>query len=331
VASARRAVAVVLGAAVGAALVLLVFFRPGWDGGPTLAPRFDLGAFLSTLPAHRRWVGPFLALAATLPASRSLVWRMVLPPPPPARRDVYHATALGALVQSGLPGKLGPLAAAWLLSRFARRPFAPALSSQLVAKLLELGAVVALGAAASAIRPAGGLGKVPLVGGAVFAAFALAAIAGARLAPSAGERLRLRFPRAAGTVAALGEGLRGTGSLRRLAAAVAACAAPACTVAAAYGIALAGIGVEGWLAGGAMVVALLTLGQLTPGLPVGTGVYWSLAAWSARSLGASPADAAALAVLSHVSMVAANVTVGGFSALVRRGALREAWTLRARR
>lgn len=68
-------------------------------------------------------------------------------------------------------------------------------------------------------------------------------------------------------------------------------------------------------------MAVITFGQLTPGLPVGAGVYWGLAAWAARRLGASGEDAAALAVLSHAAMVAASVGVGAVSALVRRAAL----------
>ena len=78
-----------------------------------------------------------------------------------------------------------------------------------------------------------------------------------------------------------------------------------------------------------MLVAVLTFGQLTPGLPVGTGVYWGLASWAARHLGAAPDEAAALAVLTHAAMVVAGLGVGAISALVRRSALRE--LLRRRR
>ncbi|HET8541730.1 MAG TPA: UPF0104 family protein, partial [Anaeromyxobacter sp.] len=106
-------------------------------------------------------------------------------------------------------------------------------------------------------------------------------------------------------------------------------ALPTLAAAAAYGLPLRAVGVEGSAAGGAVLLAVLTFGQLTPGLPVGTGVYWSLAAWTARTLGAAPADAAAVAVLSHAAMVGANLAVGAASAAARRGALRE--LLRRRR
>jgi hypothetical protein len=322
---ARHAAAVAVGLAVGAALVVLVFAEPGWEGGVVLRPRFDLGAFARRLPEHATWLAPFALIAACLPALRALVWRAVLPRPPPRLADAYHATALGALVHNTIPGKLGPVAAAWVLARHGRRPFAPALSSQLVGKLLEMGVVVVLGALAAAARPGGGggPGRVVVAGAAAFVAFASGATALALGAPRASARLGRRFPRAGATLAALGEGIAGAGSARRLALALALAALPALAAVLAYALALRAVGVEGSAAGGAVLVAVLTFGQLTPGLPVGTGVYWSLAAWATRELGASAADAAAIAVLSHAGMVAAGVVVGGASALARRGDLAE--------
>uniref|UniRef100_UPI001FAEED22 lysylphosphatidylglycerol synthase domain-containing protein n=3 Tax=Anaeromyxobacter TaxID=161492 RepID=UPI001FAEED22 len=190
-----HAAVVVAGIAAGALLVALVFFRLEWRGGPALVPRFDLGAFVRRLPEHARWLPGFLALAASLFAWRALVWRLVSPPPRPRYVEAYHATALGALVHNTVPGKLGPLAAAFVLSRSSREPFAAALSSQLVAKLLEMGAVVALGAAAAFALPrVEGLGRAVVVGAAVFVGLAAAAAGAALLAPRAGARLARRLP-----------------------------------------------------------------------------------------------------------------------------------------
>src|SRR5512138_3203944 len=208
----RHALALLAGGVVGLALVSLVFFRVEWSGGPVLVARFDFGGFLRRLPEHRGWLLPFAALAATLPAWRALVWRAVAPPPRPSYADAYHATAVGALVHNAVPGKLGPAAAAWILARFTGRPFTPLLSSHLVAKLLELGVVVAAGAAAAAARPGAGLGAIALTGAGLFAAFAAAALAVERLAPGVAARLAARFPRAAEIVSALGTGVRGAGS-----------------------------------------------------------------------------------------------------------------------
>jgi hypothetical protein len=332
----RHRAAVAAGALVGAALVALVFVRVGWDGGLVARPRFDVGAFARGLPAHAGWVVPFALLAACLPALRALVWRAVVPPPPPRAVDAYHATALGALVHNTVPGKLGPVAAAWVLARSGRRPpaagargFTALFSSQLVAKLLEMGAVVALGAVAASLRPAAGVGRVVVLGGAAFVALASAAAVTALGAPRAAARLARRAPRAGAALAALGDGLAGAGRPRRLAAAAGLAVLPPLVAAAAYGLPLRAVGVEGSVAGGAILLAVLTFGQLTPGLPVGTGVYWSLAAWASRALGAGPADAAAIAVLTHAAMVAASLAVGAASAVARRGALRE--LLRRRR
>ena len=314
----------VAGALVGALLVALVFFRVEWRGGLALAPRFDLGTFVRRLPEHARWLPGFFALAASLVAWRALVWRVVAPPPRPRFRDAYHATALGALVHNTVPGKLGPLAAAFVLSRSSREPFAAALSSQLVAKLLEMGAVVALGAVAAwALPRVEGLGRAVIAGAAVFAALATAAAGTALLAPRASARIARRLPRVGASLAALGAGLVGVGSPGRLGLALVAAAAPALTAAVAYTVPLAAFGVDEGLAGGAVLVAVITFGQLTPGLPVGTGMYWSLAAWGARRLGAAPDDAAALAVLTHAAMVATSIVVGAASAIARRGALRD--------
>ena len=320
-----RHAAVAAGAlALGALLVSLVFFRPGWDAGPTFTPRFELGTFLARLPSHLRWLGGFVALAALLPALRALVWREVLPAPAPRYADAYHATALGAFIHNAVPGKLGPLAAAWVLARLARRPFAPALSAQLVAKLLELGAIVALGAVAAGLRGSdAALGRVVLAGAALFLVLASAAAALALGAPRAAARLARRLPRAGAALAALGEGVAGAGRPARLAAAFALAALPALAAAVAYALALRAIGVAESAAGGALILSVIAFGQLTPGLPIGAGVYWSLAAWAARQLGAAPDAAAALAILTHAGMVGVGVALGGVSALARRSDVAE--------
>jgi hypothetical protein len=328
----RRAihrVAVALGLTLGVLLVLLVFFKVRWEDGLSIAARFPLGEFLRELPRHGRWLAGFALLAASLSAWRALVWRFVMRPD--ARyADAYHATAMGALVHNTIPGKLGPIAAAWLLARMAARPFPPLLSSQLVAKLLEMGALVAVGAvAAVALGAEVAVGRVALAGAAVFLVLAGAAATVAWAAPGAAARLARRLPRAGAFVAALGEGLRNAGSPARLGIAAACAFGPALTAAASYAVPLDAFGVERPLAGGALVVAVITFGQLTPGLPVGTGVYWALSSWAARRLGAPAEDAAALALVTHAGMVGTQLVVGGISALVRRGALRE--LLRRRR
>jgi glycosyltransferase 2 family protein len=325
-----RALALGAAAVAGLALVTLVFFRPAWHGGLVLSARFDLGGFARRLPEHRHWLVPFVLLTAVLPAWRALVWRAVLPPPAPAYADVWHSTAMGALVHNAVPGKVGPLAAAWLLARFHGVPFGAALSTQLVAKLLELAAVVALGAVAIAARGGhGAVARAAAAGAALVAALGIGAALLARFGRRAALRLAERHPRLSAFVGAAGDGVRAVGSASRLARAFVVALVPPLTAAAAYGLPLRAFGVDGAAAGGAILLAMVTFGQLTPGLPVGTGVYYALAAFTARRLGASAEDAAALAVLSHAATVATLVGVGLASAVVRRSALRE--LLRRRR
>jgi hypothetical protein len=325
---ARRVAALAGALLLGGALVLLLFARPGWDGGPTLTLRLDPGRFVGRLRESRGWAPAFVAVAATQPLLRALVWWALLPRVRLA--DAYHATALGALVHNVVPGKLGPLAAAWVLARTTGRGLAPALSTQLVAKLLELGAVVALGALASArAGPAVALRGVVATGAALFVLLAAAAAALALGAPRLAAGLARRLPRAAAALAGLGGALAGAARAGRLAPALALAALPAAASGGCYALALHGAGLAGSAAGGPLLVAVITFGQLTPGLPVGAAVTWTLAAWGARQLGATPEAAAALAVVCDAGMIVASLAVGAASAVVRRGDVRA--LLRGRR
>lgn len=325
-----RLALVILALAAGVALAGLVFFRVGWEGGLTLAPRFDLGAFVRHLPEHRGWLVPFAALTALQPAWRGLVWRRLAPAPAPPFTAFWSATALGALVHNAVPGKVGPLAAAWILARGTGAPLGGALSAQLLAKLCELAAVVTVGALALAVEGGRAGGVAPAVAGALLvAALAGAAAALGRFGRRAAVALAGTRPRVAAFVGSASDAVREAAGAGRLPGALATALLPAGTAAAAYALPLAAFGVEAPLAGGALLLAAITFGQLTPGLPVGTGVYYALAAFTARRLGATEAEAAALAVLSHAATVATLVAVGLAAAALRRDAL--AALLRSRR
>jgi glycosyltransferase 2 family protein len=319
----RRAALVGAALTCGVALAALAFFRVEWRGGPVLTPRFDLAAFVRRLPEHRRWLVPFMAVTALLSAWRALVWRLVLPAPPPPLTAAWSATAIGALVHNTVPGKVGPVAAAWLLARETRTPLGAALSSQLLAKLLELIAIVALGTLAAAVRGGahGGAARAAAAGAALVVVLAAAAVALGRGGRRAALALAGRRPRVAAFVGAAADALREAAAGGRLPRAAAAALLPALTSACAYALPLAAFGVDRPLAAGALLLAMVTFGQLTPGLPVGAGVYYALAALTTRRLGASDADAAALAVLSHAATVATMVLVGLAAAGLRRGAL----------
>jgi hypothetical protein len=202
----------------------------------------------------------------------------------------------------------------------------------MVAKLLEMGALVmAIAAVAPFVRTVGSsaggstLGRTAVAGLAVVAALGLLLLALSRLAPRLAERLRggQRWPRVVHLLEAVTAGVRGAGSLRRLALGLLAAFGPVAAAGLAYGLALAHAGAPSGVLGGWLLLGALTLGQFTPGLPVGAGVYLFVCSWAARTLGASDAAAAAVAVLSHAGAVIANLAVGSVSAVRYRGELRE--------
>jgi hypothetical protein len=332
---------VVLGVALSLGVGALAFFKPALrEGRPRLEPRFDLGLWVTQIPAQLSWWLPFVALLATLPFLRAVVWGFTAPAPVPPLSVRFHALALGGLVHNTFPGRAGLLASAWFAARRSQRSVIELLASLMVAKLLELAvlvlAVIAaaplLGAGAGALA-AQGLTTTLHAAAAVLAVTAVIFLALARLGPALVGRLeaRGRAPRVARFLGVLSTGVRGVGSWRRLGLGLASAAAPTAVASLAYGLALARLGAPSGIAGGCMMLAAITLGQLTPALPIGAAVYVAVAAWAARALGVDPAGAAALAVLSNAGSIVANVAVGGCSAIRHRGVLRELPFLRGRR
>lgn len=328
---AGRAVAVVLGVILSVAAVGLAFFKPVLvDDRLRLVPRFALGDWLHDLPSHLPWLATFVLLSATLPALRALVWGYTAPAPAPGYGTRYHAIALGGLVHNTLPGRLGVLASAYFIARRTGRPVVESLFSLLVAKVLELGALVGASAAllpAVAAQRGGsdpGLARTGLVG-LILLGCSVALLSGlAAGAPAIAAALdrRGRLPRLASGLQALSAGVRGVGSVRRLGLGLVAALAPVAAGGLAYGLPLAHAGAAGGVLGGWPLLAAITLGQLTPGLPVGTGVYVLVCAWGARALGVDAADAAAIAVLTHIGSVLANLGVGLASAARNRREIR---------
>jgi hypothetical protein len=86
---------------------------------------------------------------------------------------------------------------------------------------------------------------------------------------------------------------------------------------------MAGMGLRHGLFAGAVVLGAIAVGQSTPGLPVGMGVYYFVTSWMARKLGAAPQDAAAYAALTHVTTLLTNIGVGAISVWKRGLGLRE--------
>jgi glycosyltransferase 2 family protein len=330
----RKAAFTLLGVAVSVAALGMAFFRivRGPDG-VAIQPRFDFDVWVADLPRHLIWWIPFLLLNAALPALRSLVWGFTIPPPPPSVSARYHAFAIGALVHNTMPARLGLLVTAWFVSRRVKRPVVELLASLLVSKLLELATLVmAIAVLIPLVRTssAGGMGRTALAGFVLVAALGALLVLLSRLAPRLASwlRSRQRAPRVVAFLDALNVGVRGVGSLRRLGMGLVAALGPVSAAGLAYGLALAHAGASSGLAGGWLLLGALTLGQFTPGLPVGTGVFLFVCSWAARTLGADDASAATIAVLTHTGSVLANLAVGAVSALIHRRELREFLRLR---
>ncbi len=119
------------------------------------------------------------------------------------------------------------------------------------------------------------------------------------------------------------EGLGTARSFRGMAVALFFSIGPVLAPALAYGLALRGIGVRGGLFAGAVVLGAIALGQSLPGVPAGMGIYYFVTSWAARSLGATPEDAAAFSILTHLGTVLSQVTVGALSVRMRGIRLRD--------
>jgi hypothetical protein len=320
-----RIVGGIAGGLVSLALIALAFYR--LETRPLrLVARFSLSAWFGELPSHLPWVIPFVLLTLALPPLRALLWGTTLPRPVPTYGARLLAVALGGLIHNVLPGRLGLLGSAYVLGRRAGRPVAETFAALLLIKLLELAALVATTAITLAILQAGGLagtGLRRLVGGGTIALaiFIAAAVATARWAPRArllAASARPWVQRVGTLIAELGSGMAAVGAPGRLALGLLIALAPIAASALGYGTALAALDAPAGILGGALLLGAITLSQFTPGLPIGAGVHYVVAAWAARELGVTPSRAAALAALTHASTVVANLAFGLTAALARR-------------
>ncbi|MBI5545958.1 MAG: flippase-like domain-containing protein [Deltaproteobacteria bacterium] len=319
----RRAPVILLGLTLSATLAASAFFRIHLWGGLHLEPRFPLGMWLSQLPTHGSWLAAFAVLAAAVLPLRALQWRYTLAEPAPRFADRYHAVAIGAFFHNAIPGKLGEFFRAFFLARKRSLTFFESLGSVLVCKLLELAAllaVVGIALAGPSSRSAPHLWLALALAGAFGLGLSALALTAARWALPLGLRLqqRPRMARVGRSLASLGRGLATVRSPRRMALAFLASFGPVLAAALAFGVALQGLGVPRGVWAGGVVLGAVSLGQLTPGLPIGTGMYYLTSSWAARALGAAPEQAAAFAALTHLASLSSQLLVGLVSLAAHR-------------
>ncbi|MBF5042581.1 flippase-like domain-containing protein [Aggregicoccus sp. 17bor-14] len=307
----------VVGLVLSAALLSTAFFQWHLSGpGPHLVPRFSFQKFVADLPNHLKWLVPFILLQAAIIPLRALQWQRTLRRPVPLK-ERFHLVGIGAFTHNAVPGKLGDLMRSFLLSRTERIPFVQCLGSVAVCKLLEFASLMLL----VALSFAGPFGEtmahyrnalrvaVSVCVGLVALVVLLAHYSGHF---SRALARRHRSPRLQHFLSHLYDGLGTARSFRGMAVALLFSVGPVLASALGYGLGLHGLGIQGGLFAGAVVLGAVSLGQSTPGVPAGMGIYYFVTSWAARSLGASAEDAAAYATLTHLGVVIAHVSLGGW-------------------
>lgn len=329
----KRAAMALVAVALTVILIGSAFFRPIFEGGFRIEPKFPLGAWLSDLPSHLWWVVLFALFTASMAPLRAWRWGYALPTPKPLYRDRYHAVAIGLLANNAIPGKMGEAIRSMSLTRFSAqrgRPlaFAMSLGTVLVCKLLDVVALLIL----VSLSPSGPFfgTTAGLRGGLWGVGIALPILLAAlflvgRFAPRIADWLhrKRKSPKLENTLREIGVGVAASGSPVALARTLGATLVAISAVACGYTTAMYGVGMSpGWSAG-IVVLAAVTLGQSPPGVPAGLGVYFLACTWSARLLGANEEQAATLAVLTHLTTVLTHITVGAISLAIRRVKLRD--------
>ncbi|MBL0697029.1 lysylphosphatidylglycerol synthase transmembrane domain-containing protein [Comamonas sp. JC664] len=318
----------VLGLVLSVVLLSTAFFKWSLGGpGPLLTPRFPLGQFVRDLPGHLVWLVPFMLLQASLIPLRAVQWQRTLRRPVPFK-ERYHLVAIGAFVHNALPGKLGEIMRSFLLSRTQRIPFLRCLGSVGVCKLMEFAALMLL-VTLSLLGPFGQTlsrfeGELKVAVSLCVGLVALVVLLAHWSGPLAfALHKRHKLPRVEGFLHHVSEGLGTARSFTGMAKVFVFSVGPVLASALAYGLALRGIGISGGLFAGAVVLGAISLGQSLPGVPAGMGIYYFVTSWAARSLGASPEDAAAFSTLTHLGTVISQVAVGAISVHLRKIRIRD--------
>lgn len=331
----RRATA--LGVVASLVFAVLTVVEVDLEGArPVLHWRVDPSALGRALAASSP--GAMLVFAvltlSTLPL-RALRWGLVVKPGG-RYRDRYHATAVGFMAINLLPARLGEIARGLALaSRVPGLPKPKAVGSVLLSRLLDLAGlwlcclplpfVLGLEGEAYTVLCVGlGGGAAALASSALVVM--LARRKGAAVATWAGRHLGRGAQR---FLSRFLDGLGTDVNGRTLMKAMLLSALLQIVSALAYGPLLVDAAPDApMLWGSLFLLAVVSVGLAVPSSPSGVGVYHFALAWAVRLLGANAADAAAVAVLTHLGSVVVFVSAGLVSLLFDRsrdlGAVEEA-------
>lgn len=318
----------VLGVVLSMVFALLTLADIEWQGGRLLLePRMGRDALVSALRGTSPWTASLFVLltAATLPL-RAWQWGVVLRPSG-SFRDRYHAVAIGFMAVNLLPARLGEVTRGLVLA--ARVPGlsrAQSIGSVLFARILDLIALWLLSlplplllSVSPSLRPllmtglsaltAVSLGMVMLVW-----AFGRQRERAGRWAGQLGGRGVARF------VERFISGLGPDVGRSRLGRALAITVLFQLVSAFAYTPVLMDLAPEvpAW-SGAIFGLVVASMGLALPSSPSGIGVYHFALAFALRAMGADPASAAAVAIVTHLGSVVAFVGGGVVSMLASAG------------
>lgn len=287
--------------------------------------RFDeLRAVLAA--ARWRWLPPMAAIMVLDLLIRALRWRILLSRAVKAPLGMlFQLEAIGLAVNNVLFARIGELARGVLAARELKIPVATALSSVVVERALDVGALLAVFSAAAAfsgelvalpVRQAAGL---LLLG--VVAALVFLALAERTLEPGGAIERRLRsWPKVHDLVAQL---VLGAAVLRRPSAAM-----PAAALSIALwlidalvywcGARALGMGDLVDLPRSALILGWAGAGAALPAAPGAIGTFEAMVKSILEKLGAAPAAAFGFAVFTHMTMYC-FVTAVGLACLYKVG------------
>ncbi len=283
--------------------------------------------------ANYWWLIPAVATVGVDVWIKVLKWEMLLlPAGKMSRVNLLYSMAVGYLVNSVLPGRLGELARTYMLARMERVSAVAVLSTVALDRILD---VVGVSLLLAVVLPTTDLPSWVaesglLVGAGGVTLLALCILLAYPRWRSLFLRLLSRSPRFPGKVLlekwaealCLGmEGLKGAGPLLRVAAATAAIWLV--TVLTAYFTQLA-FHIQAPIWAAALVVAITNLGMVVPSSPGYVGVYHYLVVLALSAFAVERELALGFAVVFHLAWLLPVCLLGVF-ALWRRGLTLMGW------
>lgn len=323
--SGKARIMAVAGLVLSALFIGMTFFRLRYGPkGIALEARMNGVELLQALGGLKLGAGLLFVLltSATLPL-RAWRWGLVVAPRGNFA-DRFHATTVGFMAINLLPARIGEITRGMVLaSRLPELGRTRAVGSVVLVRLLDLVAL-ALIALPLPLLLFPEEEKQGILGAGLFLLILLSAgsLLLVHLARWHGKRAGAWISRhlgekAGGLFAQFCAGMGPNLSLARMIGAIFATVAVQLVSALAYAPVIADLcpGLEP-LSASVLALAAVSLSLAIPSAPSGVGLYHFALAWSLQAIGANAADAAAVAIVTHLGSIVAFVIPGAISLLV---------------